>query len=98
MPVFFTTATNSKVTVAATTTEVLEADDTRVFARITNDSDEVIYLALGEDAVMNKGIRLNAGGGNFEINATNMFRGTVNAICLSGSKNLCFTEKSKEGD
>ena len=90
MPVFFTTATNAKVTVAATTTEVLEADDMRVFARITNDSDEVIYLALGEDAVMNQGIRL-AVGGHFEINSTNLYTGVINAICASGSKVLSVT-------
>lgn len=90
MPVFFTTATNTKVTVAATTTEVLEADDARVFARITNDSDEVVYLALGEDAVMNQGIRL-AVNGYFEINATNLYTGVIDAICASGSKVLSVT-------
>jgi len=90
--VFFTSATNSKVTVAATTTEVLEADDTRVFARITNDSDAVIYLALGEDAVMNQGIRL-AVGGYFEINSDNLYTGSVNAISAAGSKVLSITYK-----
>lgn len=85
--VLFTTATNSKVTVAATTTEVLEADDKRVFARISNDSDEVIYLALGADAVLNQGIRLEVNG-HFEINSTNLYTGVINAICASGSKVL----------
>ena len=86
----FTTATNSKITVAATTTEVLEADDTRVFARITNDSDAVIYLALGEDAVMNQGIRL-AVNGYFEINSDNRYTGSINAISAAGSKVLAIT-------
>ena len=89
---------NDKVSVKTSSTKVLAPNGNRKTADIVNDSDQTIYLALGSAAVMNKGIRLNAGGGSFEINATNMFRGTVNAICLSGSKNLCFTEKSKEGD
>ena len=90
MSVFFTTAINTKITVAATTTEVLEADDKRVFARISNDSDEVIYLALGEDAVENQGIRI-AVNGHFEINSTNLYTGAINAICASGSKVLSVT-------
>lgn len=86
----FTTASNVNVEVDTSSTEVLEADDTRVFARITNDSDAVIYLALGEAAVMNKGIRL-AVGGYFEINITNLYTGSVNAIAAAGSKTLTIT-------
>lgn len=89
-------ADNDKVSVNSSSTKVLATNKSRKTADIVNDSDEVIYLALGANAVMNKGIRLNAGGGNFEINSTNMWRGAVNAICSSGDKNLCFTEKSTE--
>lgn len=88
--VLFTSATNTKVTVAATSTAVLTAKTAREFARITNDSDSVIYLALGAAAVMNQGIRL-AVGGHFEINSTNLYTGTINAICSAGSKVLSVT-------
>lgn len=89
-------AVNSNVSVGSSTTLVLAANGTRRIANFVNDSDEDIYLALGEDAELNKGIRLNAGGGNYEINATNMWRGAVNAICASGSKNLSVSEITEE--
>jgi len=88
----FSTVTNTSVTVGATTTEVLAENSTREYALFVNDSDEVIYLALGGDAVLNKGIRLSASGGVFELNSTNMYKGAINAICTSGSKNLCVVE------
>ena len=85
----FETATNTKVSIANTTTVALAAGPGRQFARFTNDSDEVIYLGLGAAAVLNEGVRLTAAGGVFEINGTNIFTGAVNAISTSGSKNLC---------
>lgn len=58
-----------------------------------NDSDTTIYLALSEAAAVNAGIRLNAGGGAFEINANNRFTGAVNAIAAAaGGKVLTWVE------
>lgn len=85
-------ATNTAVTVGSTTTSVLSAKNSRKSATLTNDSDEVIYLALSGTAVMNEGIRLNASGGVYEINNTNLYTGPVAAICASGSKVLVVTE------
>lgn len=86
------TATPTAVTVGNTTTSVLSANSFRVFATFINDSTEVIYLALGSTAVMNEGIRLNASGGAYLIDATNLYTGAVSAICSSGSKVLTVTE------
>jgi len=61
------------VTVGTSSTEVLSANSNRVFARITNDSDEPIYLMLHEEAQLNYGIRLEKAtlSNNFwEINNT----------------------------
>jgi len=41
---------------------------------------------------LNKGIRLNAAGGSFEINSTNVFQGIVYAISTSGAKNIVVME------
>ena len=89
-------AVNDGVPVGNSSGAVLLANGNRKTANLVNDSDETIYLAKGEDAELNKGIRLNAGGGNFEINASNMWKGTVNAICTSGGKNLCVSETTEE--
>ena len=85
-------STSGAVTVGNTDTSVLAANNSRKSATFVNDSDESIYLQLGAAAVLNEGIRLNAAGGSYEINHTNLFTGAVNAICTSGSKVLTVTE------
>ncbi len=80
------------VSIRDTSTSVLSANSERIAATFINDSDEAMYLALGKKAKMNSGIRLNAGGGSFEINQTNLYVGNVSVICASGGKNLCVTE------
>ncbi len=66
--------------VAVTSTEIIPPNKNRTMALLINDSDTPIYLALGIDAVLNRGIRLNALGGAFEINKTNLFKGRILAI------------------
>lgn len=89
-----TTPTHTKKTIAITTTEVLAANTNRKWALFVNDSDEVIYIKLGANAVLNEGIRINASGGSFEMssNIGNLYTGAINGICTSGSKTLLVTE------
>ena len=88
----FTTITTTNATVGSSTTQILASNSNRIYAIIVNDSDETIYLALSDSAEMNKGIRLGANGGTFEINNNKHFTGAINAICTSGSKNVTITE------
>lgn len=76
------------ISVGNTSTQVLAANTNRRYAVFINDSDETIYLAFGEDAAMNEGIRLNAAGGCYELSHVlgNLNNLAVNAICSSGSK------------
>jgi len=74
------------------TTEILDANTNRKYVCIVNDSNEIVYLAFGADAVMNKGIRLNANGGAFEAVGTNLTQQTVNGICTNGTKNVTVQE------
>lgn len=83
-------AINSAVTVGSSSTLVSDTLWDRQEITMTNDSDEVIYIALGEAAVMNSGIRINASGGS---HTEAVFTGAIYAICASGSKNLVFTQK-----
>ena len=86
------TAAPTGPAVGAVTTEVLAANQARISAVFVNDSAEAMYLARGVPAVMHRGIRLNAYGGAYEINKTNLFLGAVNAICASGGMVLCVDE------
>ena len=86
-------ATNKAVTVGSSSTEILAFNDQRGYATIINDSNEDVYLALEEAAVMNSGARLAANGGTYEIGGggDNYF-GSVYGICTSGSKVVVVTE------
>jgi hypothetical protein len=59
---------------------------------LVNDGDSDIYLAFGGPAVANKGVRLNANGGSFEINITNPWQGSINAVGDAGGPALLITE------
>ncbi len=80
------------VTVGAATAEALAANPARANAVFVNDSTETIYLARGNAAVIGSGIRLNAAGGSYEIDAANMFRGAINAIATGAGANLTVSE------
>ena len=86
------TVTDTKVSVGSSTTVVLAANEARVNAVIVNDSDEIVYIGRGNAAVLNEGIRLNASGGSYEIDSTNLFRGAINGISTSGTKNVTVSE------
>lgn len=73
-------------------TPVLVANSRRADAVFVNDSNQPIYLARGNAAVIGQGIRLNAGGGSYEINRNNLFLGVINAIAAGGDKNLVWSE------
>lgn len=88
-------ANNGKVTIGSSSTAALAANGGRIGGTIVNDSDEIMYIAFGEAAVMNSGIRLNADGGNYSFPQDQIYTGAVNAICTSGSKNLSYIEYTK---
>lgn len=67
----------------------------RADADFTNDSDCVIYLARGEDAVVGSEIRLNPNGGSYHIGANNLWEGTVYAISEGQKCNIAIIEGSR---
>ena len=77
--------------ITGTSSVVLAANPARRYAVFVNDGSIPIYIALDDTAVMNKGIRLNANGGSYEIGFNNFYVGVVSAICAS-SANLCYLE------
>lgn len=85
--------TNKAISVGSGSTKILNKNTRRGYVTIVNDSDSVIYLAFGEDAVMNSGTRLNPLGGSYEIGGggDNYFD-EVSAICAGGGKTLVVAE------
>lgn len=77
---------------AGSSIEILKENPARRYALFVNDSDTVMYLRLGQEAAVNRGIRLNASGGSYEINSTNLYPGRICFICSAASKNLMFIE------
>uniref|UniRef100_A0A6M3IKX4 Uncharacterized protein n=1 Tax=viral metagenome TaxID=1070528 RepID=A0A6M3IKX4_9ZZZZ len=86
---------NLAVNVTTASTEVLAANAGRAYALLINDSDTVVYLAIGEAAVANSGIRLAATGGSFEMSraCNNLTGNAVYGIHGgSGNKVICGIE------
>ena len=86
-----TSDTGHQASIGSSSTEIVDILADRMAILIVNDSDETIYLMLGGVAVANRGIRINANGGSFY---TEIWRGAINGICASGSKNVTVTEVS----
>ena len=84
------------ISVLATTTVVLAADRYREAVVLSNDSDETIYVAIGTAAVMNDGIRIPVAG-TIVIIADHGAALAINAICTSGTKNLCVQTLIRNG-
>jgi hypothetical protein len=90
---YFSSGISGSAAVGAVSTKVLSINTARKYMVFTNDSDEAIYLSLGAAAVMNKGICLNAAGGSYEMQMSDLqFTGEIYAICASGGKNLTYIE------
>lgn len=65
---------------SASSTTILSANSGRIYALIVNDCNHNLYLSLGGTATKGSGIRLNAGGGAYEMNTDNMWLGAVSGI------------------
>lgn len=85
-------AGTAKVSVGVMSTLIIAANASRAGAVFVNDSPNVIYLRVGDTAVLNEGIRLNPNGGAYEINNTNLSTLVVNAISAVAASNLTFQE------
>lgn len=65
----------------------------RRYLAIVNDSDTAIYLAIGLDAEVGRGIRLNAQGGSFEMTDDNLSEQGVWGIHAgTGAKSVTVAE------
>lgn len=77
--------------VAATDTQLLPENPRRIYALMVNDGVADVYLGMSAPAILNRGIRLNANGGSYEINLFNPWHGEIRAIS-SGVPNVLVVE------
>ena len=79
---------------ADTSTEALAAGEARLGALIVNDSTQTVWLRIGETAVANEGIRLNANGGSYTMAEVyeNLDSEAVNCSVASGTGTVLVTE------
>jgi uncharacterized protein (DUF2345 family) len=86
--------TFTTVSCTGTTGEALAANAGRTAALFINDGTSDIYIKMGEDAVANQGIRLNANGGNYFMSGSNenLRRQAVNCITSSATVVLSVVE------
>lgn len=85
----------SRAVVAGIASVVLfNPNPNRKLATIVNDSANVIFLALGQVAVINEGIRLNPAGGSFSFGELSDFPyfGSVSVIAAAAGSNVVLTE------
>jgi len=87
-----TYAVDLKLTLSATQQRILGKNLARVYALLINDGTDDIYLGMGIPATVNRGIRLNNGGGSYEINLTNPWQGEIYAVAASGTPALLVQE------
>ena len=67
--------------VAETDTPILDIDEDRTgLVLVNNTTNRDIFLAFGHPAVIDRGIRLNRGGGSYEMNDTNLSVQRLNGV------------------
>ena len=88
-------ANDTFATVGVASAVALVANPNRVDCDFINDSDNIIYLARGNAAVVGSGIRLNAKGGSYHIGLFNLFLGAIYAISTVAGSNLTISEGTK---
>lgn len=83
----FGQSTPKQVSVANISTQILAANNIRIFARISNNSPQTIYLQYGINAVWQTGLRMSPGAA-LTIDTTELYQGPINAITQTGSVNI----------
>ena len=84
-------AVDLKLAITSTQQRVLGGNPNRIYALLVNDGADDIYLGMGIPAVLNRGIRVNNGGGSYEINLMNPWHGSIHAVSV-GTPNLLIQE------
>ncbi len=83
------------VTVLGISTLVRAANPNRVSINLVNDGASVIYLSLGNAAVVGSGMRINPRGGSYHIGQSNLWLGEIYGITEGEMSNMTISEGYK---
>lgn len=75
------------VDVGTSSAKIVDENTSRQYLRISNVSSNDVFLALGEDAILNGGVYLAPDGGTIEFNTLNLYTGEIHAIADTGAEN-----------
>ncbi len=82
-----------KQSIGGASTKVRDANPMRTILYLSNDSDEDLYVAINEAAILNQGIILQVGAVPVVLRDGDPgLRGAIHAISTTGGKNLAFLE------
>ncbi len=78
----FGQGTPTQILVSTSSTQLLAANVNRIFARISNNSNQTIYIQYGVTAVWQQGLRLSPGA-SLTISTAELYNGSINAVSQS---------------
>lgn len=76
---FSTVSVSGQITVGTTSVALLSTNPNRKYAHVTNNTGTAVFLQYGSVAVLNQGIRLNAGA-LFTMSGFETYTGQINVI------------------
>lgn len=86
--------TTTSVLCGTTSTLLVGTSTARQYLALVNDGSTNIYLELSKGpAVLYEGIRLNSGGGAYEINLDNLYVGPIYCIAATSAASTTVTSK-----
>lgn len=87
-------AAPTAATVGAASSQIVAVNKARTGLVIINTSANTVSLGLGQAAVLNSGITLNASGGTFEMDSFTYTTSPVFAIASGAGSNVAIQEYS----
>jgi hypothetical protein len=81
-------------TVAVTTTEIVPEKTNRQWVFITNTGAEDVFIAIGQDAVLSKGLVLRSPNGSLVLDTSSCPTGAVNGIVAANTSAVIFQESA----
>lgn len=84
--------TPGTTSVTDSSTEIVATNTSRRWCFLTNIGSQDVYVAIGQTAILNRGILLAANGGSLAMGADTMSTEAINGITSTGTSNVIFQE------